>query len=85
MKFPMTPSGIEPATIWLVGQCLNQQRHRVFPSLLEFYAASLIYDYRLFEDTTFLRIADKYLPAHRALHVRRLESSAATPPRERHI
>jgi len=33
----------------------------------------------------FLRIADKYLPAHTALHVRRLQSSAATPPRERHI
>jgi len=45
----------------------------------------LIHDYRRFEDTTFLRIADKYLPAHTALHVRRLQSSTATPPRERHI
>ena len=27
-KIPVTPSGIEPATFWLVVQCLHQMRHR---------------------------------------------------------
>jgi hypothetical protein len=30
-RIPVTPSGIEPATFQLVGQCLNQMFHRVTP------------------------------------------------------
>jgi hypothetical protein len=29
LKNPMTPSEIEPATFWLVAQCLNQLRYRL--------------------------------------------------------
>ena len=30
-KIPVTPSGNEPATFWLVAQCLSQLRHRLPP------------------------------------------------------
>ena len=40
-KIPLTPSGIEPTTFRLVGQCLNQLRHSVPPRWLHTYLISL--------------------------------------------
>jgi len=51
-KIPITPSGIKPATFWLVMQCLNQLRYHV-PQ--EFYILSLISKaWQFFEQTLYL-------------------------------
>jgi hypothetical protein len=34
-KYPISSSGIEPATVWLLAQCLNQLRHRVLPAIFD--------------------------------------------------
>jgi hypothetical protein len=42
MKNPMTPSGIEPATFWLVAQRLNQLRYRVPPLKYEIISYNFV-------------------------------------------
>jgi len=40
-KFPMIPSGMEPATFRLTAQCLNQLRHRLFPQWLSEWSVGI--------------------------------------------
>jgi hypothetical protein len=42
-KFPVTPSGIETATFWLVTRCLNQLRHRHFTLKVNTTSASTVF------------------------------------------
>jgi hypothetical protein len=41
IKTPVTPSGIQPVTFWLLEQCLNPLRHRLRPNVI--YKNKVIY------------------------------------------